>query len=162
MTEIKETEAKDKISYQFPKDLMEKVKSAANYCFSCNRCVNVCPPALLGIFNPRNLITDLTFLTPEEALKNNNIWKCLTCGLCSIYCPMTKDKVGVNIPNIIKELRSLTADYKFLQDEKLICHHDRTYSSLPFLMANDKIKIANKNGFLDDTSLKVKNEGEPK
>ena len=115
----------------------------ANYCYNCNRCVNVCQKAILGTFSPRNLIIDLTFLPIEEALEKNNIWECLTCGQCTVYCPMTKDEMGVNFPNIIKELRSLISDYKPLQEALLNCNHDRVYSSLPKLMAEDKIKFTN-------------------
>jgi len=102
----------EKITSAASIELLKKVNTAANYCYDCNRCNNVCPTALLNIFYPRSLINDLTFLTPEEALKNNDIWKCLTCGLCSIYCPMTKENIGVNFTQIIKDLRSLALGYK--------------------------------------------------
>ncbi len=160
MTVSNDKETNDKIKSKTSIETLKKVNSAANFCYNCNRCVNVCPPALLGIFNPRNLITDLTFLTPEEALENNNIWNCLTCGLCSVYCPMTKDNIGVNFTQLIKDLRSLASEYKPLQEELLECHHNRQYSSLPYLMANDKIKIANKLGFLEGTNLKITDKGE--
>ena len=141
-------------------DILKKVDAAVNYCYNCNRCNLCCPTAFLGTFYPRNLIVDLTFLSPEEALKNNNIWKCLTCGLCSEYCPMTKEDIGVNFTQIIKDLRSLASDYKPLQDDLVKCHHNREYSSLPYLMANDKIKISNKLGLLEGTDLKVIDKGE--
>ncbi|MFX1298692.1 MAG: 4Fe-4S dicluster domain-containing protein, partial [Promethearchaeota archaeon] len=85
MTETNDKIADDKIKGTASIELLKKVNSAANYCYNCNRCNNVCPTAFLDIFYPRGLIVDLTFLSPEEALKNNDIWKCLTCGLCSIY-----------------------------------------------------------------------------
>ncbi|KKM19376.1 hypothetical protein LCGC14_1656310, partial [marine sediment metagenome] len=160
MTVSNNKESVDKIKSKASIETLKKVNSAANFCYNCNRCVNVCPPAFLAIFNPRNLITDLTFLSPEEALENNNIWNCLTCGLCSVYCPMTKDDIGVNFTQIIKDLRSLASEYKFLQEEMLECHHFRQYSSLPYLMANDKIKFTNKLGFLEGTNLKITDKGE--
>ena len=141
-------------------DIIKNVIANANYCYNCNRCVNVCPVSYLDLFYPRNLITDLTFLSPEEALQNNNIWDCLTCGLCTEYCPMTKDKVGVNFTEIIKELRALTSEYEPLQETLRSCNHDRVYSSIPKLMADDKIKFTNKLGFLEGTGLKIKSEGE--
>ncbi|TKJ19339.1 MAG: hypothetical protein CEE43_15625 [Promethearchaeota archaeon Loki_b32] len=160
MTESDDKVADDKIKGTASIEKLRKVNAAANYCYECNRCVNVCPVAFLDIFNPRELITDLTFLTPEEALKNNDIWKCLTCGLCSIYCPMTKDKTGVNFTEIIKDLRSLTSEYKPLQDTLINCNHERVYSSLPKLMAEDKVEFTNKIGFLEGTGLKTTNKGE--
>ena len=160
MTISNNNESVEKIRSKSSIEILKKVNSAANYCYNCNRCVNVCPPALLGIFNPRNLITDLIFLTPEEALKNNNIWNCLTCGLCSEYCPMTKDKSGVNFTQLIKDLRSLASEYETLQKDMLECHYNRVYSSLPYLMANDKVKFPNKLGFLEGTNLKISDKGD--
>ncbi|MFX0036091.1 MAG: heterodisulfide reductase-related iron-sulfur binding cluster [Candidatus Hermodarchaeota archaeon] len=160
MTEIENKVSEDKIKTPASIETLKKVNASANYCFNCNRCDNVCPTALLGIFDPRLLINDLTFLTPEEALKNNNIWKCLTCGLCSVYCPMTKEETGVNFTQIIKDLRSLSLEYEPLREDMVECHHYREYSSLPYLMANDKIKIVNKLGFLDSTNLKIAEKGE--
>ncbi|MFW9873650.1 MAG: heterodisulfide reductase-related iron-sulfur binding cluster [Candidatus Thorarchaeota archaeon] len=141
-------------------ETLKKVNIAANYCYNCNRCNNVCPTAFLDIFYPRSLITDLTFLTPEEALENNDIWKCLTCGLCSVYCPMTKEETGVNFTKIIKDLRTLASDYDPLKETLLSCNHERVYSNLPKLMADDKIKFTNKIGFLDGTGLKTTDKGE--
>jgi len=160
MTETTDTSQNKKVDKIHSSDIIKKVIANANYCYNCNRCVNVCPVSYLDLFYPRNLITDLTFLSPEEALKNNNIWECLTCGLCTEYCPMTKDKVGVNFTEIIKELRSLTSEYEPLQETLRSCNHERVYSSIPKLMAEDKIKFTNKLGFLEGTGLKVKQEGE--
>ncbi len=160
MTESDEKITGEKIKAKDSIEALKKVNAAANYCYDCNRCVNVCPTAFLGIFDPRRLINDLSFLTPEEALKNNNIWKCLTCGLCSVYCPMTKDETGVNFTQIIKDLRSLATEYEPLREDMLECHHYREYSSLPYLMANNKINIINKLGFLDETNLKITEKGD--
>ncbi|MHA2009332.1 MAG: heterodisulfide reductase-related iron-sulfur binding cluster [Promethearchaeota archaeon] len=160
MTESDKEPAGEKIKSAASIETLKKVNSAANYCYNCNRCVNVCPTAFLGIFDPRKLIVDLTFLTPEQALENNDVWKCLTCGLCSVYCPMTKDNLGVNFTKIIKDLRSLVSEYEPLQEGLLSCNHDRVYSSLPKLMAEDKIRFTNKIGFLEGTRLKVSDKGE--
>ncbi|NVM18719.1 MAG: FAD-dependent oxidoreductase [Candidatus Lokiarchaeota archaeon] len=160
MTETNEKSVSEKNDRILSSDIIKNVIANANYCYNCNRCVNVCPVSYLDLFYPRNLITDLTFLSPEEALQNNNIWDCLTCGLCTEYCPMTKDKTGVNFTEIIKELRTLTSEYEPLQETLRSCNHDRVYSSIPKLMAEDKIKFTNKLGFLEGTGLKIKNQGE--
>ncbi|MBY9010098.1 MAG: FAD-dependent oxidoreductase [Candidatus Lokiarchaeota archaeon] len=160
MTETNEKSVSKKNDRILSSDIIKNVIANANYCYNCNRCVNVCPVSYLDLFYPRNLITDLTFLSPEEALQNNNIWDCLTCGLCTEYCPMTKDKTGVNFTEIIKELRTLTSEYEPLQETLRSCNHDRVYSSIPKLMADDKIKFTNKLGFLEGTGLKIKSEGE--
>ena len=160
MTESKKKESVKKKDDKLLLETINTIKSAANYCFNCNKCVNVCPLSTLGVFYPRNLITDLTYLDPEEVIKENNIWYCLTCGLCMEYCPMTKDNVGVNLPEIVMKLRSLASEVQPLQDQQLECHHGREYSSLPRLMAEDNIEIQNKIGFLEDTNLKITDKGD--
>jgi NADPH-dependent glutamate synthase beta subunit-like oxidoreductase len=160
MTESNDDKTEEKIQSASSIEILKRVNAAANYCYNCNRCVNVCPVAFPDIFNPRDLINDLTFLTPEEALENNDIWKCLTCGLCSVYCPMTKENIGVNFTKIIKDLRSLVSEYSPLQEELLSCNHERVYSSLPKLMAENKIKFTNRLGFLEGTGLKTSDKGE--
>jgi len=79
MTETTDTPQNRKANKILSSDIIKNVIANANYCYNCNRCVNVCPVSYLDLFYPRNLITDLTFLSPEEALKNNNICDCLTC-----------------------------------------------------------------------------------
>ncbi len=160
MTESKDIEGAKKEQTKLPKAVIDKVKAAANYCYSCNRCVNVCPLSHIGTFFPRQLIMDLTFLSPEEALERNNIWSCLTCGTCMEYCPMFTEKTGVNFLDIILNLRTLISDYEPLEIEKVKAHHDREYSNLPYLMANDLIDTHNKLGFLESTNLKVSDKGE--
>jgi len=96
MTQTTDTAQNKKADKILSSDIIKNVIANVNYCYNCNRCNQVCPVSYLDLFYPRNLITDLTFLSPEEALKNNNIWDCLTCGLCTEYCPMTKGKTGVN------------------------------------------------------------------
>ncbi len=142
------------------RDLLDKIRSSANYCFNCNRCVNVCPQSKSKLFTPRSLITDLALLSLEEAIEYTNIWHCLTCGRCMEYCPMSKDNVGVNIPNIILNLRSISSEYDLLQERKVECRHGRDYTNLPKLMAEDKIKFENKIGFLENSNLKISSKGE--
>ncbi|MBN1216624.1 MAG: FAD-dependent oxidoreductase [Candidatus Lokiarchaeota archaeon] len=155
-TQNKNHNFKDKIA----ESLIAKIRKSANYCYSCNKCTNVCPVSHLGLFFPRNLIMDLIFSSLDKALENNNIWYCLTCGQCDVYCPMTKGNIGVNIVNIINELRSLTHKNEYLKNTLVSCHHERIYSSLPKLMADNKIKITNKLGFLEGTGLKIKKKGD--
>ena len=160
MTESKDTKLSKKNSNTISSEIIKKIIANANYCYDCNRCVNVCPTSFLGTFFPRKLITDLTFLPLEEALENNNIWNCLTCGLCMEYCPMSKGNIGVNFVELILNLRKLTPEYELLQAEQLNCHHERQYSNLPVLMANNEIEFNNRIGFLEGTNLKYVDKGE--
>ncbi|MEJ2251006.1 MAG: (Fe-S)-binding protein [Candidatus Lokiarchaeota archaeon] len=144
-------------------EILKKVKASSNYCYNCNRCVNVCPLSHLGVFSPRNLINDLAFNSVKDAIDQNNIWLCLTCGQCNIYCPMTKENAGVDIPNLIKELRKISVELegelKAESDKIAQCEtHDGMIPLMTEIMAQNSV-TPNKLGFLDGTKLKVKSKG---
>ena len=152
MSEIKEI-VKDR-------DIIKNVQSMANYCYSCNRCVNVCPNSHLGIFNPRNLIMDLISLPFEEFLRNNNIWSCLTCGQCSVYCPMSQDNTGVQFPELILKLRKLSSNDETQMENISSCEtHDEIFPLITKMMAESP-SPPNKLDFLEETDLKTTDSGE--
>jgi len=152
----KAKKAKELISNELTKGLIESV----NYCYSCNRCNTACPVSYLGTFYPRNLITDITFLSVEEALERNNVWNCLSCGACVEYCPMSKSNTGVNFLDLILNLRKIVSSYEPLRLQMNECQHNREYINLPKMIANDEVQIIDRLGFLKNTNLKIKNEGE--
>ncbi|MFX1328422.1 MAG: (Fe-S)-binding protein [Promethearchaeota archaeon] len=131
-----------------------------NYCYSCNRCVNVCPLSHLGLFFPRNLISDLIFSKLEQVITNNNIWNCLTCGQCSIYCPMTQENKGVNIPELILELRKAYSKNKSEIEKIIKCEtHNDIFTLISKIMANNPLH-PNKLDFLKKKGLKTSASGE--
>ena len=138
----------------------KNIGSYANYCFSCNRCINVCPLSHLGLFFPRNLISDLVFSSLEEVQKKNNIWNCLTCGQCSIYCPMTQGNKGVRIPELILELRKISAKNVSELEKIAKCEtHNDIFSLISKIMANNSL-IPNKLEFLQKKLLKTTDSGD--
>ncbi|MFX1383777.1 MAG: FAD-dependent oxidoreductase [Promethearchaeota archaeon] len=141
-------------------EVFKNIIVSSNYCYNCNRCVNVCPQSVDGRFSPRNLISDLTLLGIHEAIENTNIWHCLTCKLCMEYCPMSLENVGVDIIDIMVNLRQLVSKSEVLQEQMMECQHGRSFLNIPELMANDEIDCINKLGFLDNTSLKIAKKGE--
>ena len=113
----------------------------AYYCYSCNRCVNVCPLSHLGAFFPRNLVTDLIFSSTDEVLKNHNIWNCLTCGQCTIYCPMSQENAGIRIPELILELRKISSNDETEKTKMVQCEtHDRIFDIIPKILAEEAIQ----------------------
>ncbi|MBN1801812.1 MAG: FAD-dependent oxidoreductase [Candidatus Lokiarchaeota archaeon] len=157
MTESKQNKINEIVSSN---PVFQKAIASSNYCYNCNRCVNVCPQAADGRFSPRNVISDLTLLSIEEAVENTNTWHCLTCGLCMEYCPMSLKKVGVDIIEIILNLRTLTNDLGIMQVQKASCQHGRSFSNIPELMVDDKIEITNKLGFLEESNVKISDKGD--
>ena len=132
----------------------------ANYCYSCNRCVNVCPLSHIDVFYPQKLVVDLLFSPLKEVLENHNIWDCLTCGQCSNYCPMTQEKVGVRFPELILELRKLAFNDITQLDKIIQCEtHDEIFPLISKIMSDDNLH-PNKLEFLEKTSLKTTDSGE--
>ncbi|MFX0001832.1 MAG: 4Fe-4S dicluster domain-containing protein, partial [Candidatus Hermodarchaeota archaeon] len=154
--EIKSDNSKIKILDENDKSSI----SASSYCYACNRCVNVCPLSHLGLFFPRILVGDLIFSSIEEIVNNHNIWNCLTCGQCTIYCPMNQENNGINIPKLILELRKIfrkddTQIYKITQCET----HNEIFPTIWNMMANNSIK-PDKLEFLKEKGLKTTDFGE--
>ncbi len=159
MTESK-TKEKDVSRDPAVLKMIDQVKASANYCYNCNRCVTVCPISHLGIFSPRDLINDISYLSIEEALEKSNIWQCLTCGQCSIYCPMTTNNVGVRIPELILELRKVFGKHQSQIDNLMVCEtHNGIFPLISQIMAENPLP-PDKLSFLSDKGLKFKSEGE--
>ncbi|MFX0025077.1 MAG: (Fe-S)-binding protein [Candidatus Hermodarchaeota archaeon] len=132
----------------------------ANYCYNCNRCVNVCPLSHIDVFYPQKLVVDLLFSPIDEVLMNHNIWACLTCGLCSNYCPMTQGNVGVRFPELILELRKIGINNQTQINRIMQCEtHDEIFPLISKIMAHDNVK-PNKLEFLENNSLKTSDSGE--
>lgn len=132
----------------------------ANYCYACNRCVNVCPLSHLDVFYPRLMILDLLFSPLGEFLNNHNIWNCLTCGQCTIYCPMTQKNNGVRIPELILELRKISSKNNSELDKIAKCEtHDEIFPLISRIMAENQIH-PDKLDFLSESHLKTTVSGE--
>ncbi|MFX1492991.1 MAG: (Fe-S)-binding protein [Promethearchaeota archaeon] len=141
-------------------DIIKKINTMANYCYNCNRCVNVCPLSHIDVFYPQKLIVDLLFSPIDEVLEKHNIWDCLTCGLCSNYCPMTQEKAGVRFPELILELRKIAIHNQNQIDKVIQCEtHDEIFPLISQIMADDKLQ-PNKLEFLENSSLKTADSGE--
>ena len=160
MTESKESDIIKDGKINLSSEVMKKIMVAANYCYNCNRCVNVCPLSHIDTFNPRDIITDLVFSSIEKAIEDNNIWDCLTCGQCSVYCPMTKENVGVRIPDLMLELRKAFSENEIERKKIAQCEtHDEVFPIISKLMAGSSLR-PDKLSFLEGTGLKIKNSGE--
>ena len=139
---------------------IKEILKNANFCYDCNRCVNVCPLSHMDIFNPRQLAKDLSLLNINEIIENNNIWLCLTCGQCSEYCPMTKDEIGVNLVGMMLQLRQHAYKNSLDLESCQQCNtHDNIFCLIPKIMVNNP-NSPNKLGFLKGTDFKIAKEGE--
>ncbi|MFX1391748.1 MAG: (Fe-S)-binding protein [Promethearchaeota archaeon] len=149
-----------KSKFQNVEESIKNVISMANYCYDCNRCINVCPLSHLDVFLPRIFLRDLILSSLEEVLNNYNIWNCLTCGQCTIYCPMTNGNVGLIIPELILELRK-NSSKNYSELEKIVnCEtHNDIFTLISKIMANNSLQ-PNKLEFLKEKGLKSSTSGE--
>ncbi|MFW9973083.1 MAG: (Fe-S)-binding protein [Candidatus Odinarchaeota archaeon] len=147
-------------SRQILDQYIKNLISTLNYCYACNRCVNVCLLSHLNLFFPRKLVGDIVFSSVKEALNNNNIWNCLTCGQCMIYCPMSQKDEGIDLPTLILELRKSSRDEKIQINRITQCGtHNEIFPLISKMMRNNSIN-PNKLEFLEKNNLKTKNSGE--
>ncbi|MFH2060206.1 MAG: hydrogenase iron-sulfur subunit [Pseudomonadota bacterium] len=71
-------------------------------CQDCGKCTSSCPLALVGKdFSPRALINSLLQGDITSEATKENIWSCLTCGVCYNRCPSE-----VNFPELIQKIRA--------------------------------------------------------
>src|SRR5660397_28700 len=65
-------------------------------CYQCGKCTSICPMRRVSKTSPRSSIYNANVY----GFETNDIWTCLTCGLCPIECPQQVDFL-----NFIKEER---------------------------------------------------------
>ncbi|MFX1379942.1 MAG: (Fe-S)-binding protein [Promethearchaeota archaeon] len=139
---------------------IKNVIASSNFCYACNRCVNVCPLSHLNLFFPRKLVGDLIFSSVGDVINNHNVWDCLTCGQCTIYCPMSQENDGINIPELILELRKVSRNDQIQMNKVVQCEpHNQILPQIWNIMADNLIK-PNKLDFLKGKSIKTQESGE--
>ncbi|MBN2155872.1 MAG: (Fe-S)-binding protein [Candidatus Lokiarchaeota archaeon] len=154
---------------QVPPELskkLERVKELANYCYSCGKCLVVCPTHLLGIFSPKDFIHNLVTHGVDDLdvfIQDEKLFNCLTCEQCAIYCPMASDEAGegVLIAEIVQGIREY-GYHKDLLTEELTkgSTHDGIMQLYPKLQSESDLKT-NDIGFIkNDSSLKITESGE--
>lgn len=75
---------------------MTITSSNIQLCYQCGKCTAICPVRRVIKTSPRNTI----YNTNVYRRSSDDIWNCLTCGLCFDGCPQ-----GVDYPEFIKEVR---------------------------------------------------------
>ncbi|MBE0521004.1 MAG: (Fe-S)-binding protein [Candidatus Methanoperedenaceae archaeon] len=56
-------------------------------CYQCGKCTSICPMRRVSKTSPRRSI----YNSKVYGLDSDDIWTCLTCGLCPIGCPQNVD-----------------------------------------------------------------------
>jgi heterodisulfide reductase subunit C len=71
-------------------------------CYQCERCTNACPVSHYMDIKPHQVIRHVQLGWREQLLGSSTIWVCLSCEMCSTYCPNE-----VSVAAVINHLRNL-------------------------------------------------------
>jgi len=122
--------------------LEESIKSTnVQLCYSCGKCTLACPLTHdEKVYSPRRIVERI-LAHGEEAIDADEMWECLTCNLCTGYCPS-----DVHYPVFVREIREKLVD-EGCDGE---CTHSDVLKSIMRLMSGGKMK-QKRLEWLDDT-----------
>ncbi len=64
-------------------------------CYQCIRCSNSCPVSGFMDIKPHQVVRLVQLGRREQLLGASSIWLCLSCEMCSTYCPNEIDVAGL-------------------------------------------------------------------
>ncbi|MHA1338545.1 MAG: (Fe-S)-binding protein [Promethearchaeota archaeon] len=101
----------------------------STFCYSCGKCLTVCPTSLLNIFSPKDFLHNFInegYIDPEGFIKNENLFNCLTCEKCMMVCPMVPDPHSGIFANFVRDVREYAFSNGLLMEElyNTITHDD--------------------------------------
>jgi heterodisulfide reductase subunit C2 len=83
-------------------------------CYQCLRCSNSCPVSTFMDIKPHQVVRLVQLGRRETLLKASSIWVCLSCEMCSTYCPNEIDVAGLmnHLKNSVVSSRRTPAEYE--------------------------------------------------
>jgi len=143
---------------------LKRTNELASYCYSCGKCLVVCPTSLLGIFSPKGFLHNLVthgIDKLDEFIQSEGLFNCLTCSQCEIYCPMATETDGVIFAEIMQGIREYGFKYDLMGDEfPRTQTHDGIMQLYPKIQSESLEKTNNFDYIKNDPDLKITNKGE--
>mgnify|MGYP000684070217 FL=1 len=83
-------------------------------CYQCLRCSNSCPVSTFMDVKPHQVVRLVQLGWREALLRASSIWVCLSCEMCSTYCPNEIDVAGLmnHLKNSVISSRRPPAEYE--------------------------------------------------
>ena len=83
-------------------------------CYQCLRCTNSCPVSTFMDIKPHQVVRLVQFGQRRRLLECSTIWICLSCEMCSTYCPNEIDVAGLmnHLKNSVISSRKRPAEYE--------------------------------------------------
>ena len=104
----------------FLKQMEGETGANISACYQCFRCTNACPVSHYMDIKPHQVIRYIQLGWREALLKSSTIWVCLSCEMCTTYCPNE-----VQVAETINHLRNMAARSSIVPREKQLAlfHH---------------------------------------
>jgi heterodisulfide reductase subunit C2 len=81
-------------------------------CYQCLRCSNSCPVSAFMDIKPHQVVRLVQLGQQERLLQCSSIWVCLSCEMCTTYCPNEIDVAGLmnHLKNLVVAGRRIPAE----------------------------------------------------
>lgn len=89
-------------------------------CYQCLRCSNSCPVAAFMDIKPHQVVRLVQLGQKERLLECSSVWVCLSCEMCSTYCPNEIDVAG--LMNYVKN--SIVASHQKPAEVEIAMFHE--------------------------------------
>jgi heterodisulfide reductase subunit C2 len=104
----------DRVNYFLPR-VEGETRANISACYQCERCTNACPVSHYMDIKPHELIRHVQLGWRDQLLASSTIWVCLSCEMCSTYCPNE-----VEVSTVISYLRNLAFHSSIRPKEKAL------------------------------------------
>jgi len=94
------------------------IKAAS--CYQCLRCTNSCPVSAFMDIKPHQVVRFVQLGQKDKLLECSSVWVCLSCEMCSTYCPNEIDVAG--LMNYVKN--SVVASHKKPAELEIAIFHE--------------------------------------
>jgi heterodisulfide reductase subunit C2 len=86
-------------------DLALKTGIQVSSCYQCLRCTNACPVSTFMDIKPHQIVRRVLLGQQESLLTCSAFWVCLSCEMCSTYCPNEIDVAALmnRLKNMVME-----------------------------------------------------------
>jgi heterodisulfide reductase subunit C len=91
-------------------------------CYQCERCTNSCPVSHYMDVKPHQVIRYVQLGWREDLLASSTIWVCLSCEMCSTYCPNE-----VSVSTVINHLRNTAVHSSIEPKERHLAVFHQTF-----------------------------------
>jgi len=89
-------------------------------CYQCLRCTNSCPVSAFMDIKPHQVVRFVQLGQKDKLLECSSVWVCLSCEMCSTYCPNEIDVAG--LMNYVKN--SVVASHKKPAEFEIALFHE--------------------------------------